>query len=646
TIAPERCGTTITRVCGDKPFSSGLCYAMDNAYELIRVDLCLEPSVLNSAKDPSCRAHDDPNKDGNDGVVEDYCRKDAPNAGTNMRCNAVVKRECGDLDNGVFVNPFDSLCDMRYAPARTIFCLDNNPDTNPPMDGSRCPNLIANHCAAHPFDASLDSKSSTLWCADYGAQRTELVKNCQDTPQTTTGCDAIFTLGAGMETVANCIADPFLTACLDGSGMHLSILSGARTTYCAADTTLFQMKCDNYVGTTRTDLVRQCNSGTPEAKCRTVIVSGTTSVLQCIEDPFDDACSTMEPGAQVRTIRIEFKDLVENACLDDTDNTAGHLFSPLCVNDPTNDDLKDTRDDYCTDNDLENIFRMNCTGRDEVDRDRARAVTRCTPDETGQPTSRLCNRDIKLSDADDALTLGDCIDEPYLAGCRNDLFDGVRVLVAANCFASREDATPATGCGTEVVANGLTVAQCINNPFHDDCADDGFNVVRGDRNALCGAKISYFNPLCDEYRGIDSTRAGFVNECIANKDRATNMDCAKFVNACLDDPYHTDAGSVVCQAYPAFDGARLTHCGIGDNVKTVTECGELDTANNGCISNPFATACVADYRALRTVRVDYCRNLGSATAAADSFCAEAILDTCSNTYTAADNNVASFPFDS
>ncbi|MCA8835695.1 MAG: hypothetical protein K8953_11500, partial [Proteobacteria bacterium] len=42
----------------------------------------------------------------------------------------------------------------------------------------------------------------------------------------------------------------------------------------------------------------------------------------------------------------------------------------------------------------------------------------------------------------------------------------------------------------------------------------------------------------------------------------------------------------------------------------------------------------------------YCRNLGSATAAADSFCAEAILDTCSNTYTAADNNVASFPFDS
>ena len=129
-----------------------------------------------------------------------------------------------------------------------------------------------------------------------------------------------------------------------------------------------------------------------------------------------------------------------------------------------------------------------------------------------------------------------------------------------------------------------------------------------------------------------------MNECIAieESERAMNTDCAAFVNACLDDPYHTDAGSVVCQAYPAFDGARLTHCGKDKNVETVSQCGDLDTANNGCITDPFHMDCGGgNYSEFRQSRRDYCNALGSPTAAeaeANNFCTKAIVDICANPF--------------
>ena len=113
---------------------------------------------------------------------------------------------------------------------------------------------------------------------------------------------------------------------------------------------------------------------------------------------------------------------------------------------------------------------MNCDGRGSVDATRVDAVATCIAFGLDDPG---CGKDRKLSDADNALTLGGCIENPYHADCRDNVFDPARPLVVTKCFDSRNNPIAVAECDT-VVANGRTVAQCITDPFHLDCADAGF----------------------------------------------------------------------------------------------------------------------------------------------------------------------------
>ena len=362
--------------------------------------------------------------------------------------------------------------------------------------------------------------------------------------------------------------------------------------------------------------------------CDTTIVSGNISVAQCVRNPFLDACSNIDTSTEVRTIRLEFKDVVEKECIADMSDTANNLFSSLCVDVGA---VKDARDNYCTN---ENVFKMNCDLRDEIESKRATVVTDCISNGVEHST---CNQDAKVSDADDALTLRACIENPYQTGCERDDFDPARIATVTNC---RDNPDSATGCN-EVVANGRTVAQCVTDPFDTDCDVPGFVAEKVTRTMLCTTKADYFDALCDEYTDITTTRENFVDGCILLR---STTGCDAFVNACLDDPYLMDGET--CKD-PAFAGARLTHCGKDDNVQDVPQCAELDTAeNNGCITNPFNAVCTdMKYSALRTARESYCTNLGSATlAGGNTLCAEVILDACSKTYTGFDGNVVSNPF--
>ncbi len=601
-VVTARCTDTVIRACGVNPFNADLCYVGDT-HEGARVDLCNNP--LGSSPDPTCIS---------DNIVDVYCEKNRDSAGTNTRCDDWVVAECG-------ANPFDPLCgDSGYDDERTTACLGGNIDTNTNVP-DRCPNLIDIHCTASPFDVRTNPVGGALWCENYSAQRTQLVADCLANPQTTTGCDA--KLGTGKDTVANCVLDPFLTGCLDGMNDPLSVLSSAVIAYCTKDANVFQMNCDREEAKTpRANLIMRCVPSEEETpvECGTIIVDGEISVSECIADPFLVECRI-----------TEFAEFAAGKCVTDADNSLGRLFSPLC---PDSNLLELRRNSYCRASN--NLFKMNCDGRGSVDATRVDAVATCIAFGLDDPG---CGKDRKLSDADNALTLGGCIENPYHADCRDAVFDPARPLVVTKCFDSRNNPIAVAECDT-VVANGRTVAQCITDPFHLDCADAGFNDAKIARDTLCKAKKDYFDPLCDAYTDITTTRANFVNDCIAiaKPARAMDADCAAFVNACLDNPYPTDeqgTPTLLCEYPAAFAGARLTHCGKDKNVETVSQCGDLDTANSGCITDPFDASCGSNYSELRQSRRDYCNALGSPTAAeaeANNFCTKAIVDVCANPF--------------
>ena len=434
-MVTARCTDTVIRACGVNPFNRDLCYVGDT-HEGARVDLCNNP--VGSSPDPTCIS---------DNIVDVYCEKNRVSAGTNTRCDDWVVAECG-------ANSFDPLCgDSGYDDERTTACLGGNIDNNP--SGDRCPNLIDIHCTANPFDVRTNPVGGALWCENYSAQRTQLVADCLANPQTTTGCDA--KLGTGKDTVANCVLDPFLTGCLDGMNDPLSVLSSAVIAYCTKDANVFQMNCDREEAKTpRANLIMRCiptEEDTP-VECGTIIVDGEISVSECIADPFLVECRI-----------TEFAEFAAGKCVTDTDNSLGRLFSSLC---PDSDRLELRRNSYCRASN--NLFKMNCDGRGSVDATRVDAVATCIAFGLDDPG---CGKDRKLSDADNALTLGGCIENPYHADCRDAVFDPARPLVVTKCFDSRNNPIAVAECDT-VVANGRTVAQCISDPFHLDCADAGF----------------------------------------------------------------------------------------------------------------------------------------------------------------------------
>ncbi|MCA8834816.1 MAG: hypothetical protein K8953_06970, partial [Proteobacteria bacterium] len=337
------CAATIALVCPEEPFNADLCYAGDT-YEEDRVDSCNDS--LNFSKDPKCIT---------DNIVDVYCNKDRPNAGTNMRCDDWVVAECG-------ANPFDTLCGDGYTLDRRDACLGGDID-NSGMD--RCPNLIDTYCTASPFDVSPEANGK---CLDmkYNMAREAFIANCRMEVPTVIGCDTAKISATSTETVKNCIANPFLAGCLDSSGDPLPILSEVVMSHCTTDANIFQMGCNDHVGSARTDLVAQCvpsEEATP-AKCGTIIVSGGISVSQCIEDPFLPECGI--------TGITEFAGFATGKCVADADNSLGRLFSPLC---PDSNLLELRRNSYCRASN--NLFKMNCDGRGSVDATRVDAVATC-----------------------------------------------------------------------------------------------------------------------------------------------------------------------------------------------------------------------------------------------------------------------------
>nr|MCA8833858.1 hypothetical protein [Pseudomonadota bacterium] len=198
----------------------------------------------------------------------------------------------------------------------------------------------------------------------------------------------------------------------------------------------------------------------------------------CLENPFDTGCeATAIFQDSIDTLRLQriqlcrFGGGIDTAC--DFVNSCGdngNPFSTACLEFDAFDQNRATRVKLCLD--------ANSRGQ---------AIFGCSGLVNTETTTTACNSNGCaggfVSVGSDQTTIAQCITNPFLADCTDDVFDVVRVTACS---------VPATAaglaCTTPISAdNGApTFASCISNPFAPDCQVSLFDTVRVNRLIACG----------------------------------------------------------------------------------------------------------------------------------------------------------------
>ena len=524
---------------------------------------------------------------------------------------------------------------------RVAFCRGASNFAQNPL----CMNAITATCADDPFTQTTGA-SPENFCNP--ASRTAFLTRCTDAlDNNDEGCDAVnVSTGETLVIVDTCVATPYAVGCGDavfeglktarynhciGDTPTESCMLVKDTVLCVADGTLanpFHVICrtaGSYTQqqtdycTTRTELP-ECATGlittcadnpfaaiclavdfytadraghiadciadavTNKADCD-MVVSGTTSVADCITDPFDVAngCNASPDFLATRTSRTSL-------C-----TPSATFFDNLCNN---YDGIDTARDGICETE--ATSFHVGCLGRtDGVALAMRKAfIQTClaTPsDDCNVPTSSLSH------------TVAQCIINPHREECKDDLD-----------FA-------------EVKSSRTTL--CTDTALYFNPLCNTFAEIDATRLARCTVGATSFDMICDG-KGYDTDRdAGQKAFALICRTAPTTPGCEKPADGGLGastatiadcsngrDPYQPQCPIVV-----GFEDERAARD---------LECADITTLGTGlctfakirnlCVKDPFGTdgqgadCDPTDYMTARTNRDNHCR--GDGITPADTLC--------------------------
>ena len=424
---------------------------------------------------------------------------------------------------------------------------------------------VADGDRANPFHAICRTAGSyTQQQTDYCTTRTEL-------PECATG---LITTCADNPFAAICLAVDFYTA--DRAG-HIAD--------CIADAVTNKADCD-------------------------MVVSGTTSVADCITDPFDVAngCNASPDFLATRTSRTSL-------C-----TPSATFFDNLCNN---YDGIDTARDGICETE--ATSFHVGCLGRtDGVALAMRKAfIQTClaTPsDDCNVPTSSLSH------------TVAQCIINPHREECKDDLdFAEVKLSRTTLCTDTALYFNPL--CNTFAEIDATRLARCTEGATSFDmiCDGKGYDTDReagqkafalicrtapttpgcekpadgglGASTATiadCSNGRDPYQPQCPIVVGFEDERAARDLECADITTLGTGLcTFAKIRNLCVKDPFGTDGQGADCDPtdYMTARTNRDTHCRVngitpGDTLCEGRKAYICDGENTD--SNPLATLCGAD----------------------------------------------------
>ena len=502
---------------------------------------------------------------------------------------------------------------------RTTDCRAGN------AGSATCTGAIVNVCGtvSNTIDGVLFTE--TL-CGDaYNARRSTLVTACVNAVEggatrTDTACASV----AVDKEVLDCVIDPLATGCdaesvtevLEKAEVDIVISQGDRVAFCrGADDFATNPLCENAITTTcdanpftlttgasptnfctgandgRAALIMRCSDGDANNNegCDATIGTGTTTVAECITDPFDatNGCSTNTGFDTTRSDR-------DTLC-----TTPATLFDGFCDNYGATGAITTTRNGIC--NTEATSFHEGCLDRTEAGLalDARKAFI--------QTCLATPSTDCNVPTSSRAVTVTLCIKNPHRDECKDDLD-----------FA-------------EVKSDRTTL--CTDTTDYFDTLCDTYDNIETTRRTRCTVGATSFDAICDG-KGYDADRTAgqkaFAKECrTSNNPLCISIkldDGTTSIAACVNNDANGRPYDSVCLTPVFADEREARSLQCADLIltdKTSSLCTNA-RANNPCIDNPFGTDrqgedCDATvYETVRDNRDTYCRGAGRTTG--DTLC--------------------------
>ena len=529
------------------------------------------------------------------------CRDRATNSITDANCQTAEIRGVICVAQGDFANLADSICDedvgngVDYQAARELaFCTVNGIQDNPfdVLCGENYEDQRQISCNGQPVDAPFGGRIIRPKCE---------------------------------ETISKlCLAEPFNRAA-GASAMKFDCLAATSDIYVEA----------------REMEIGLCVNGTVPEKARPICMNGevTKITIPCGLDPLAPECTLYEEQYMMqRATRLSDcrgdatmrgATLCTNAI--PTICTSGDTpFSDLCDN---HLDVRKTAVGTC----LEDSLPLPAVCNTLV------AVGKTVLDCIATPFAAECSADFAPENCEDGSLTAECQNPFYAAGQR--ICEDAETSFTAGCLdysngfvrqptdsASQTAAARITlidrctdgsmdnntGCDT-IIANGITLMNCIDNPFLTECRStttlaecaDTEQVIT-DRDCS-GAAIAF---ALSQSREAVIKRTTFVGKCVLNEDKdsvcATIIAGDKTITDCISTPFDADcsAGDVAT----AFNNYRAPTC-LAPATSFNAACNEetfegTDNARAeqalGCAIDPSGAGCSSDNFVSGSLTVNMC----------------------------------------
>ena len=504
----------------------------------------------------------------------------------NTICDAAISNVCAG-------NIFDPLCfEDNYQTAREVACQMT--DSN----DVRCPATVAQLCATNPFTQKTSSTGggAGYLCTDANA-RVAFIARCASDRTVCAG------INVGNTALTVCIDDPYLSGCGD---VALTDLRIAHLHNCTRDVLRDGLDCTTVES-------RVCHSGSDGrsgnnpffALCRTPgntygdartqFCQRNRNSAQCVAgfigtcnaNPFAAACLRGNSYATDRATII-------SACL--AEIATGAVNTPNCDGDAGGGATATVG--QCAVNPFDTA--NGCDTNVGFDATRTARTALCAASAT--PFDRLCDSLVDIATArtthcttaetsfaencnDPAYPKTDDVRTSFCTQPANlfiSLCSGVtgvsnaRTALALACF---ENAASA-GCSQFVNGiSGLTIAQCSANPFNtaNDCHDNtSFIALRTARTTLCETSAQYFNPLCTEFRGIDTLQEAYCTNGAGSFDTNCELNYA-------------DGAATARRAFARLCRSATTPRDDCANTRLTGDAGSVTVAQ--CVANPYRREC-------------------------------------------------------